>query len=131
MKLSILVLLFFSLTSVTAQNKKIKQSDLVGYWKHGHIITKDEYRVKVYTRVEKDSKNALSLLHFKSDGKYSIIFIRKPQKCGNHIYPKNINGTFKLDYEKQEIDLSNNINDKIELWNIVWIDENSFGKIIP
>jgi hypothetical protein len=131
MKNFALTVFLLCITLIHSQDKRIKQTDLVGYWKQGQVIKKENYHVKIYTRTKKDSKKGLSLLHFESEGKYSILFIRKPQKCGNHTYPKNIYGTYNLDNENQEISFSNNLNDSMLVWKIIWIDENSFGKVIP
>ena len=62
----------------------------------------------------------------KSNGKYSLVYYWKPSgRCGNEIRPKNKNGSFDLDFENQKLKLSSNTSN--EVWNLIWIDKNSFG----
>lgn len=109
MKFSILVLLFFSLTSVTAQNKKITQSDLVGFWKHESVVNLNGQRHQVFIRTEKNTKNYFGIWYFDKYGNYNVVYPKRISgRCGNELFSKKhkpLNGTYAFDKVNQELNL--------------------------
>lgn len=134
MKFSILILLFFSLASVTAQNKKIKQSDLVGYWKHESVINLNGQRHQVFIRTEKNTKNYFGIWYFDKNGNYSVVYTRRiGRKCGNELFSKKhkpSNGTYAFDNVNQEVNLLNKNTQETQTSQLIWIDRNRFARII-
>ena len=134
MKLSIINLLLFSILCVSAQDKTISKSYFIGSWKQNRFYMEGGKRIQVYVRVQNDAKSSFGITKFKADGSFEVIFSRaKPVKCGNDHSrrPKNSQGTYTFDSNQQQLKFINNRkNDKTD-WNIVWLDENTFGRIIP
>ncbi len=62
-----------------------------------------------------------------TNGEYRITHNWGPRRCGNERRPKKIIGYFRFDPQSQKITLESYDTDPIKNWEIVWIDENSFG----
>ncbi len=131
-KLITILYLFFSLITFGQENK-LTESDLVGYWTFEHIILESDSRIFVYKRCDFTQKG--TVYKFKSDGNFKIFHnwkftkIHRPARCGNEIRkkPKSIYGKYSLSSELQQVKLVGYPMAYKKNWDLIWIDENSFG----
>lgn len=107
------------------QENQISESDLVGYWTLERNVQENDFNVMVYRRC--NFSQIGTVIRFKSDGKYSLTHKSGPRRCGNDIPPKNVNGYFSLDLELQNVKLNSYSAASRTSWDVIWIDENSFG----
>ena len=125
-KITTFFTLFFVALSF-GQEKQISESDLIGYWTSERIIKNDDINIWVYKRSNVGQKG--TTIRFMTNGEYRVTHnLGKARgRCGNETRPKKIIGYFRLDPKLQEITLESYDTDPIKNWEIVWIDENSFG----
>ena len=126
MRKLITLFIFFSVALIFGQEIQVSESDLVGYWTSERIIIKENYNVWVYKRSRFGEKG--TTIRFMKNGEYRINYNWEPRRrCGNERRPKPIIGYFRFDPQLQKITLESYDTDPIKNWEIVWIDENSFG----
>lgn len=125
MRKSITLFTFFLASLSFCQEIPFSESELVGYWTLEQIVKENDINITVYRRCNK-SQNG-TVLSFMTNGEYRITYKLGRRTCGNERLPKEIIGYFRLDPHSQKITLESYDTDPIENWEIVWIDENSFG----
>ncbi len=125
MRKSITIIAFFVALVSFGQENEISKSDLVGYWTFERIERNPDFDIMIYKRCNFSQKG--TVVRFKSDGKYSINHNWGPRRCGNERRPKNVSGIFSLDSELKKVKLNSYPAKSRTSWNLIWIDENSFG----
>jgi len=136
MRNSILLLTFFLAQLSFAQEKEISKSFLIDRWKVYKTIKDGDTEITVYKR-SRNLKIGRELRFF-TTGKFHMTFNSKRRigrRCGNEIYKggiirqRAITGYYRFNTQDQSVSLESYNTDPIMHWNLVWIDESSFGVI--
>jgi len=128
MRNSILLLTLFLAQLSFAQEKEISKSFLIDRWKVYKTIKDGDTEITVYKR-----SRTLKIgreLHFFSTGKFHMTINSKRRigrRCGNGILREVINGDYFFNTQDQSVTFESNNTRSMMHWNLVWIDENSFG----
>ena len=128
MRNSILLLTLFLAQLSFAQEKEISKSFLIDRWKVYKTIIEGDTEITVYkrSRTLKIGKE----LRFFTTGKFHMTFNSKRRigrRCGNGILREGINGDYFFNTQDQSVTFESYNTPPIMHWNLVWIDENSFG----
>ncbi len=127
MKKIITISFLFSVIFIFGQELKVTKSNLAGCWTFEHTIFESEFDIMVYKRCSFDQVG--TVLQFNSNGVYTINHNRRTGvlRCGNEVRPKNVKGFFYVDSELQEIEFNNDYDKSSYSWDLIWIDDCSFG----
>ncbi|VXC12961.1 hypothetical protein [Maribacter litoralis] len=125
MRKSITLFTFFLASLSFGQEIPISESDLVGYWTLEQIVKENDINITVYRRCNISQKG--TVLRFMTNGEYRITHKLGRRTCGNETRPKNVIGYFNLDPEFRKLMLDSYSNSPKTDWDVIWIDENSFG----
>ena len=121
---------FFYVALSIGQENQISESDLIGHWTSERIIEENDFNFTVYKRGN-FSNIGSTVIQFKTTGEYRITYYsgRRPERCGTGIRPRNNGniGYFSLDTELQQVKLDSYDTAPRLNWDVIWIDENSFG----
>ena len=127
-----------SISNIQAQENTIVLSDLFGAWRFQRIEKGDNYDIEVYQRCAKCN---LGQVHrFYTNGNFEIqrtsghqsAITRGPRRCGNEYFGGTINstnskGTYSFDEVHQQIVFKHPESKFESSWDLIWIDQNSFG----
>ncbi len=136
MRNSIILLTLFLAQLSSGQVQQVSESYLIGSWIVDHKIQEGDTEITVYRRCTTGQIG--SVLRFLTTGEYRITFNsgRKiGRRCGNEIYQGGIirqggiAGYYRFNIQDQSVSLESYNTDPNMNWNLVWIDENSFGVI--
>ncbi len=130
MRNSIILLTLFLAQLSFAQEKEISKSFLIDRWKVYKIIKEGDTEITVYKRSR--TLKIGSELRFFTTGKFRMTFNSERsigRRCGNEIHQGGISGYYLFNTQDQSVTLESYNTRPIMHWNLVWIDENSFGVI--
>jgi len=128
MRKSIILLVLFFAQLCFRQEKEITKSFLIDRWKVDKTLKEGDTEITVYKRSR--TLKIGNELRFFGTGEYRITYNsgRKiGRRYGNEIRSEVVNGYYRFNSQEQSVTLKSYNTDPIINWDLVWIDENSFG----
>ncbi|WP_157483890.1 hypothetical protein [Maribacter hydrothermalis] len=128
-----MLILFFAQLCF-GQVEQVSESYLIGRWTSYKTIKEGNSVFTVYKRVR--TLKVDWELRFLTTGEYRITFNSGRsigRRCGNEIRQGEIirqggiNGYYRFNSQEQSVSLESYNSDPIINWDLLWIDENSFG----
>lgn len=124
-KTLLLLVLLLMVSASFGQENQVTSSSLVGSWVYDQTVKGAIYDTVIFKKVDSNQQRIAAT--FSENGRFNLTYNWGHRRCGNDLRLRTIEGSFYLNSETKELQLTSSKVTDNQVWKLLWVHSNSFG----